>query len=122
MADTPEQRSPGCDAPCPDPTTPHAWLDGVYDRVARGEGRAANTAVWDTLDGYVLDGNFDAINQVLAAVDVGRLDTVTMLGFLAVTFAANEELPAYAGLAGRVRAQIALTDPSRVDRLMQGFV
>lgn len=103
------------------PMLPPPWLDAVYAMLAKNEGRAALTKVYDTLDEHALDEEFDAINWALDAVDVTRLDATTMLGFLSVTLAARHELPAHRELALRVRAQLTSSDPARVDRLMEGL-
>lgn len=103
------------------PMLPPPWLDEVYALVAAGEGRKALTRVYDEIDERLLDGHDDAVDWILNAVDVTRLDTAVALGFLSVSLQAGARLHGRPGLVARVEAWLRAREPARVERLMEGL-
>ncbi|MEZ4406147.1 MAG: hypothetical protein R3A52_06710 [Polyangiales bacterium] len=103
------------------PMLPPPMLESVYAKVSDGASRAALTEIYDALDERLLDGELDAAGWILDAVEVSRLDVTTALGFLSVTLAARDRLPARRDLVDRVAEWLRAKDPARVASLLEGL-
>ena len=79
------------------------FLELVYRLVRENQQRKALTVLYDYMDRLVFDGQFPQAATVLQIVDLTRLDSTCIVGFLTVTFSAREHIPAWAPLQERAR-------------------
>ena len=87
--------------------------------------------IGDLLDDYNLRGifqvsadnaDFAAVDQLFREVDLDRLNTTMLIGFLSVPFPARHRLTEYKPLLERIHTKLSQTEsPDRVKRLLQGF-
>ncbi len=62
--------------------------------------------VYDRIDGMLLEGRFAEVNALLERVVEGHYSTKILVGFLTITKAAREHLPARAHFVERVRGHL----------------
>lgn len=98
-----------------------SWVK-VVERLA-GAGRKARAldVLYTNVDAAMSVGEFEAIDGILASLDLDAFDTSLQLGFLSITRAAKDKLKERAGLYGRIHARLVASDPTRVDALLQGL-
>ncbi len=72
---------------------------------------AAMDLLYDAVDGMLLAGEFEGVDDLLALADVSDYPPAVLVGFLTVTYAAKDLLPARAGYGERVRARLAAEMP-----------
>ena len=97
------------------------WLDEVYAGVAAGDIDAAMDLVFDRIDGHLIEGHFESVDDLLAVVDLGALDTNLVVGFLTATLSAADRLPRRVDFVKRAREALARLAPERVERLIAGL-
>lgn len=72
-------------------------------------------------DDQLTDGNFDACDDALDAVDVDDLDTYHVVAYLSATRRAAPKLKRREDFVRRARARLTVLAPDRVDRLMSNL-
>ena len=65
------------------------------------------------IDTLLLAGRFEEVDRILAAVDVERLRTAVLLGYLTITFAAKHMLDNRDAFYERVRKRVVETEPAK---------
>jgi hypothetical protein len=73
------------------------------------------------MDDLFLMNNFEECDRLLRLVDFTRLNTCTVVGFLAATFAARLKLNYRKEFVILARNRLLELAPHRVDRLMDGL-
>lgn len=97
-------------------------LDTIYEFTRRGAEEALLDFIYDRLDNLLLAGDFDTCDAILTEVNVARLDSVGMIGFLTITLPARQRLDAREGLVTRIRDALLQKRPGHeVDGLLQGL-
>lgn len=100
---------------------PHAWLEDLYVAVRHEQIDHALDLIYASFNRLFASGRFTLASSLLRHVDLARLDTDTLVGLLAATLPAREELPDRPGLVARVRMVLQSTQPARIDALMRGL-
>lgn len=97
------------------------WLQQLYDLVETEQREEASSFILQRLEPWFQRGNFQAGDALLDAVDVERLDTYAILGFLAFTHTAADQLSRRAAFLKRAEQRIATLAPARAERLLKRF-
>jgi hypothetical protein len=97
------------------------WLSKAYSLIAMEAVDPAVDLVFDNFDALLHAGKFRKCDELLAAVDVKRLDTNLMVAFLTITEPAKAQLKRRAELVRRIENQLAKTAPRRVAELLDGL-
>ena len=84
----------------------HLDLEQVYELSASAHTDAAIDLVFDAIDDALFAGEFAEVDALLARVDVSRLDSHVTCGFLTITSAAAEHLPARPDFAQRAQKRL----------------
>jgi hypothetical protein len=93
----------------------------LYDLVARDESDDALDLIWHGFDRLMKDDCFDVCEQVFAAVDVGRLDPTTAVGFLSATLPMRVRLAAREAFLVRLRERLEREMPeAELRQLLEG--
>ncbi len=90
-------------------------LDYVYSLVKAEEIDKAMDVVFDEIDGMLGRGSFDCCDDLLPMIDVTRLDSNLMVGFLTITLPAKDKLKNRDALVKRIEQE--LDDPKLLDGL-----
>ncbi len=94
------------------------WLSESYAL----SGDDALDLIFERVDDALLGSNFDQVDAVLDAVELDKLDSVKVIGFLSVTRAAKSKLARRGAFVERARARLLdLGCADRIDRLMSGL-
>jgi hypothetical protein len=104
-----------------DETPDLTWLGDVYSLVARNRFDAAIDILFRNVDELLLTGQFNRCNDLLRAIDLGRLDTNLLVGTLSITVSAADKLPGRAHFVERVAKRLESMAPGRVERLLVGL-
>lgn len=103
-------------------------LDAVYHHVAAGEHEVATDALFDLMDDLMLDGAWEAFDNVLEQMDLERLDTnllVAALSMLPKDHNFCETQPqhraVHADFEQQVVARLRVLAPDRVEGLLRGL-
>ena len=99
-----------------------AWLEEVYSLVASGDPDTAIDLVFENIDEMLLEGHFDACNELLLAVDVKRLDTNLLVALLSVTRDAKAALSHRDEFVRRVKHRLESLAPKRRESLLAGLL
>jgi hypothetical protein len=75
----------------------------------------------DYFDDQLTDGNFDACDDALDAVDVDDLDTYHVVAYLSATRRAAPKLKRRADFVRRAHERLTVLAPDRVDSLMSNL-
>jgi len=102
-------------------TSSAAWLEDVYSKVARGDVDAALDVLMQNFDDLFHANQFKQANSLLRHVDLQRLDVDTMVGLLAATLPARQELSQRERIVERVRSRLERQVPERLDGLLRGL-
>ena len=97
------------------------WVEVMYAFVAEGKKRKAIMVLFREIDALLSAGEFGRCDEILAAIDLERLNTALLVGVLSITFPARMHLNERAILAGRIRNILEQTEPDRVEALMRGL-
>lgn len=97
------------------------WLQDVYVAVANGQSRAALNVIFARIDDMLSTAQFERCDKLLAQVSLSRLDTKTMICFLAATLLAAPKLPNRKKLRDDVHAHLQQVEPDRVESLLRGL-
>lgn len=99
-----------------------AWLQRVYACVDAGNSDAGGEIVYDEMDQLLGDAKWQAADAVLAAVQLARLDPLTLVSLLTITGAARDHLRQRPGYFAAVRDRLALEmTPDRLQRVLVGL-
>jgi hypothetical protein len=71
---------------------PSEFFAEIYRLVAVDKSREALTEIYDFLDDLLLEHRFTAVDAILKAVDLSKLDPTCMLGFLSITYVYRDRL------------------------------
>jgi len=96
-----------------------AFLRAVYDLCDAGKDDAAIDSIFDYVDDLLCEGSFDAVDDALRRIELDRLSTAAMIGFLSITLAARPKLPYRSALCQAIRDKLA--DDPQVDELLNGL-
>ncbi len=96
-------------------------MDQVYALVAAGKTSEAVDAVIDLFDDLLLAGRVSAVEQMLRAVEVSRLDVPSMLAVLAATRAARFTLKQRSRVYFAIEAYLIEHHENRAERLLHGL-
>ena len=117
---TPRSRGGQSDTDAPDPG--HArWLAALYQLVENGDTQRAADRIFERIDGLLERRAFADCDDLLNIVDVGRLDTFSLVSFLAASLAGAAELPSRPDLYRRTERRLRELAPDRADRLLAGL-
>ncbi len=97
------------------------WLEDVYSAVRHERIDAALDLLMEHFDELFHAGKFSEANSLLDHVDLQRLDIDTMVGLLAATLPARDELKRRGRLVERVRVHLQRLAPTRLPGLLQGL-
>jgi hypothetical protein len=86
--------------------TPDVFLEEVYALARANRIDAAADRVFDHIDRLLCDGDFAAVDAIVARVDVARLPTSLMRSFLTITAAAKTHLPSRPGLYDTIKDEM----------------
>lgn len=95
------------------------WLRKVYWYVEAGDREAASDLYFERIDDLLCAGRWEAVDRILGAVEVRRLDAYLLVGFLSLTFQAP--LPSYPAFFERVVDRVRELEPVRYEALIAGF-
>ena len=84
-----------------------SFLASVYELCGDGKEDTDLDVIFDHIDDLLIAGEFARVECVLALVDVTRLSTDAMVGFLSITLAAKSKLPYRRAFVAMVRAALA---------------
>jgi hypothetical protein len=82
------------------------FLEMVYSLSAQGKTRAAMDIVFRRINYLLNAGDFRACDDILAQVEVDRLSSTVLVGFLSITLSASRVLVARPLFFSRVRAKV----------------
>lgn len=99
----------------------YPWLSAVYELVAKGQSRRALRAIFVAVETQFAAHQFDALNEVLANVDLSKLDVKTMTGILRITGRAESVLSAWRPLLTRVRSELERLHVADIRGLLVGL-
>lgn len=91
----------------------------IYKLVADGQDDEAIDLVFDYIDRKLLDGDFMNVDDMLDECEVEKLNTVLMLAFLAITYAARSELTCRDKFRQRVEKRLKEIEPERAEVLLK---
>lgn len=74
-----------------------------------------------TFDDLFCEGSFSRVNQILKSIEVDKLDTSILIGFLSFSCCARDELEFYDSFVSLVEEHLKVIEPDRWERLMRGF-
>ena len=97
------------------------WLSDVYLLVDSGKTADAIDAVFDCFDDMFEAQRFQESDNVLAAVDITRLDTNLMVAFLTITRCEKDKLLSRSKLVQSIENHLEKSQPDRVEELMHGL-
>jgi hypothetical protein len=97
------------------------WLPEVYTLVAEGRNDAAIDRVFGEIDDLLLGGAFSAVDDILLEVELAKLNTTLLVGFLTITFAAKTRLFGREDFVRRVEQRLLVLAPDRIDGLLRGL-
>lgn len=96
----------------------------IFDKIKSfKEQREALDFLFDTVDDMLLDGKFEEVNELLKKAPLNEFSTTIQIGFVSITYAAKEKLPAYSLTLEIIRKNFleAGFEKSRIQSLLQGF-
>lgn len=106
----------------PAPATKLAWLQRVYGHVARGTVDQGGEIIYDEMDLLLGDAKWPDADAVLDAVQIDKLDPLTMVAFLTITGAARDKLAKRPAYFKKVRERLAREmTPERLERVLVGL-
>jgi hypothetical protein len=84
-----------------------AFLFGIYRLTEESKDNPSlkddiGDAIFDTIDRLLCDGKFSECDDLIASLDVNRIDTSAMRSFLVITSAAKSKLPSRRLLYSRI--------------------
>lgn len=95
-----------------------AWLPDLYVAVVAGRNDEAVDMVYQRFDELLSAEQFEACDDLLRAVDLGRLNVVTMMAVVSITRVADAKLERRARVVDRVRDRIVALEPLRANALL----
>lgn len=99
-----------------------AFLHRVYQQVEADEPERALDLIFDEIDELYERNDLQQIDRLLATVELSRMDTPSMLGFLSTTLIRCESLPSRARYLERVRDILSHNHSSeQVEALLGGL-
>ena len=78
--------------------------------------------IYGKVDELLCSGKFGDVDAQLTSIPVDSLQVVHLIGLVSITYAARDKLPSWSAFVARVRAHLEVVEPTRVDRLLDGFV
>ena len=102
---------------------PSEFFAEVYRLIAADKSRKALTEIYDFLDDLLLEHRFTVVDLILKAVDLGKLDSTCMIGFLSITYIYHHQLAQRDPLLLRIKLECLAQGYSeeKVDRLLGGL-
>ncbi len=95
------------------------FLKEIYNLSQIGDTDTAGFKIFDFLDHLLLDGCYAVCDEILAVVDVEKLDTKLMRSFLSITAPAKKKLPARAALYKKIeRKMVELRGEAKTRRII----
>lgn len=79
--------------------------------------------IYDVLDDLLIDGKFDECDSFLKNAPIEQLPPEVVIGYLTISFHAEENLPSYQVIIDRTRNVLKLKGFSdrRIDNVLRGF-
>jgi hypothetical protein len=97
------------------------WLDGVRTLMDMKRPEAALDQVFNTLDVWLEQSDFDACEHLLSEVNVSTWDTRILLAILTVSSRYRQDLPGRPEFFASVRNLLEQRAPERAQRLLDGL-
>ncbi len=97
------------------------WLEEVYSLVRRDQIDDALDLAFEKLESLYNEQKFDLADAVTKAIDLKRLDTNLLVGFLSITKRAADKLPSRRQFVQRVERHLRGVAPARVEELLAGL-
>jgi len=97
------------------------FLEEIYSLVAANNPNEAIDTLFTYIETLLANGRFDACNELLKQVNINKLDTNLMIGFLAITLKAKDKLPARKQLSHNIQHWLQCHEPKRNKSLMSGL-
>ena len=77
--------------------------------------------IYGKVDELLCSGKFGDVDAQLTSIPVDSLQVVHLIGLVSITYAARDKLPSWSAFVARVRAHLEVVEPTRVERLLDGF-
>ena len=98
------------------------WLAALYGLVQANKEAEAIDVIYNQIDDLLVAGKLAECNEVLANVDVGRLDITTTLAVLSITPATMAELTNRQRFATMAARKVRAEAPDRAEALLAGLI
>ncbi len=97
------------------------WLDEIYSLIAHSRPDAAVDILFNRFDDLFSRSEFERCDEVLRAIDLGRLDTNLLVAVLSITRPARDSLSAREEIVRSVERELQRRVPARAERLLRGL-
>lgn len=97
------------------------WLEDIYSLIAQRKIDEAIDILFKNVNEMLCKNEFILCNDLLRTVDLKRLDTNLLVGFLTITLPASTELPFRATLVKRIDEKLRALAPERAERILNGL-
>jgi hypothetical protein len=99
----------------------YSWVKVVYELVRVGKTSKALRVIYAAVESHFKEQSFTALSEILAEIDLGRLNPQTMTALLRISGRAKEVLPTWASLLGRARAELTGRNVPDIPGIMVGL-
>jgi hypothetical protein len=99
----------------------HPWIGSVYALVRDHKPRKAGPIIFGAIEGYLEKNDLRSLGEVLAEVDVEKLDPYTMTALLRISGRAKLSLPSWGTLLERVIQELIRTKYPNPSGLLVGL-
>ena len=84
----------------------YPWVKTVYQLIHKSQTTRALRIIYASVEAHFVNGDLKGLADILANVDLGRLDAVTMTGLLRISGRAKNAIPSWIVLLRKVRSEL----------------